>query len=85
MPLLAVEVLSKNVSRDTVLKASRYARAGLPQYWLVNPEGGLEILNLESAEGGLFRSYLQLTDAPEKVTLADGTQVTIDPSAVFAP
>jgi Uma2 family endonuclease len=85
MPLLAVEVLSSSVSRDTVVKANRYARVGLPQYWLVNPSGVLEVLNLESAEEGLFRWYLRLTDTPEKVVLADGTEVTIDPKALFAP
>lgn len=85
MPLLAVEVLSSSVSRDTVMKANRYARAGLPQYWLVNPSGVLEVLNLESAQEGLFRWYLRLTDTPGQVVLADGTEVTIDPKALFAP
>lgn len=36
-PLLAVEILSTNRSHDLVLKASKYAAAGLPRYWVVDP------------------------------------------------
>jgi Uma2 family endonuclease len=38
-PHLVVEVLSSDRSRDTVLKHHKYARAGLPRYWIVDPEG----------------------------------------------
>lgn len=83
MPLLVVEVLSQNVGRDTVVKAHRYAKVGLPQYWLVNPAGVIEILDLESAEQGLYRIEARLTDTEQTVKLADGTSVTIDPAAIF--
>lgn len=83
MPLLVVEVLSQNVSRDTIVKAHRYARVGLPQYWLVNPVGSIEVLNLQSVEEGLFRVETRLTDTVQTVKLADGTEVTIDPKALF--
>jgi Uma2 family endonuclease len=82
-PLLVVEVLSRNVGRDVVLTVHRYARAGLPQYRLVNPEGSVEILNLESQAEGLFRIGVRLTDTVQAVTLADGTEVTVDPKALF--
>jgi Uma2 family endonuclease len=84
MPLLVVEVLSQNVGRDTIIKAHRYARLGLPQYWLVNPAGTIEVLNLESAEEGLYRIETRLTDAVQTVKLPDGTAVAIDPKAVFS-
>jgi Uma2 family endonuclease len=36
---LVVEIVSPdNVERDTVLKRSDYAEAGIPEYWIVNPD-----------------------------------------------
>jgi Uma2 family endonuclease len=35
-PVLVVEVLSTNRATDTVVKASKYARAGAPRYWIVD-------------------------------------------------
>ena len=37
-PLLCVEVLSTNRSDDLVRKTQRYARAGLPHYWILDPQ-----------------------------------------------
>ncbi|GAB7190289.1 hypothetical protein NUM3379_09950 [Kineococcus sp. NUM-3379] len=36
-PLLVVEVLSSNRTHDLVRKAAKYARAGLPRYWVLDP------------------------------------------------
>jgi len=37
-PALVVEVLSPSSSRyDRTMKSSRYAEAGIPQYWIVDP------------------------------------------------
>jgi Uma2 family endonuclease len=38
-PYLVVEVLSSDRSRDTVLKHHKYAAAGLPRYWVIDPDG----------------------------------------------
>jgi len=38
IPALAVEVLSTNRSHDLVRKAFKYAAAGLPHYWVVDPQ-----------------------------------------------
>jgi Uma2 family endonuclease len=84
VPLLVVEVLSQNVGRDRVVKAHRYAKVGLPQYWIVNPAGAIEVLVLESAEEGLYRMETRLTDTEQTVKLADGIEVTIDPVEIFA-
>jgi Uma2 family endonuclease len=36
---LVVEIVSPDdVERDTVIKRADYARAGIPEYWIVNPE-----------------------------------------------
>lgn len=37
-PILVVEVLSTNRAHDLVTKASKYAQAGLPRYWIVGPD-----------------------------------------------
>jgi Uma2 family endonuclease len=37
LPALAVEVLSSNRSHDLVRKAFKYAAAGLPHYWVIDP------------------------------------------------
>lgn len=36
-PDLVVEVLSSRPERDRVVKAAKYARAGIPHYWIVDP------------------------------------------------
>jgi Uma2 family endonuclease len=36
-PVLVIEVLSTNRSDDLVLKTGKYAAAGLPHYWIVDP------------------------------------------------
>jgi Uma2 family endonuclease len=38
LPILAVEVLSpSSASRDRIVKRVRYQRAGIPEYWIVDP------------------------------------------------
>jgi len=39
VPHLAIEVLSSDRSRDTVLKHAKYAKAGLERYWIVDADG----------------------------------------------
>lgn len=48
-PDLVVEILSPtHRERDLVVKRDRYARAGVPEYWIVDPEArGIEVLALE--------------------------------------
>ena len=42
IPLLAVEVISpSSVNRDRVLKRRRYQRAGIAEYWIVDPDSRL--------------------------------------------
>ena len=38
VPLLAIEIISpSSTSRDRILKRRRYQRAGIPEYWIVDP------------------------------------------------
>ncbi|MDP3984383.1 MAG: Uma2 family endonuclease, partial [Acidimicrobiia bacterium] len=39
LPHLAVEVLSTDRARDLVRKFAKYAAAGLPRYWVIDPDG----------------------------------------------
>ena len=50
-PHLAVEVLSADRSRDTVLKHHKYARAGLERYWIIDPDGPtITVFRLEGGD-----------------------------------
>ena len=50
-PLLCVEILSSNRSDDLVRKVFKYAKAGLPAYWVLDPlEPSLRIYVLQDDE-----------------------------------
>lgn len=82
-PLLVVEVLSPSTSRyDRVLKFSRYAEAGIPQYWIVDPRTpSVEVFDLD-ADGNY-----QLTaraEGDESVMVATPLAVTVSPVALVS-
>jgi Uma2 family endonuclease len=89
-PALVVEVLSPSTSaRDRALKARLYASAGIPQYWLLDPEArSLEVFHLEQGAAGPTRGYRLAASAavpietPMAVPGWDG--LGIDLAAVFA-
>lgn len=58
-PLLAVEVLSSNRSADLVTKSVRYAAAGLPHYWVVDPRE--DHLDAWELRGGIYRPVAHVT------------------------
>ncbi len=58
IPHLAVEVLSSDRGRDTVLKFGKYQAAGLPRYWIVDPDGPtLTAYELEDGEYRLVGDF----------------------------
>ncbi|MEI8165477.1 MAG: Uma2 family endonuclease [Chloroflexales bacterium] len=63
VPALIVEVLSpSNAEKDTAIKRAAYARAGLPEYWIVRPaERDLIVLSQPDPASGL---YLQSASVP---------------------
>jgi Uma2 family endonuclease len=78
-----VEVLSPSTSRyDRVLKSSRYAEAGLPQYWIVDPhQPSIEVYDLD------VDGTYQLTaraEGEESVTVAAPLSVTVSPVALVS-
>jgi Uma2 family endonuclease len=51
VPHLAVEVLSTDRTADTVRKLRKYSEAGLPRYWIIDPNGP-ELVVFERNESG---------------------------------
>ena len=51
-PHLVVEVLSSDPAADIVRKAAKYVAAGLPHYWIVDPDGP-EVVVHELVDGVL--------------------------------
>ena len=75
---LVVEIVSPDhVERDTVMKRADYAAAGIPEYWIVNPEEGtITVLQLEGSvyvAHGVFRRGDTATSA-----LLQGFTVSVD-------
>lgn len=75
---LVVEIVSPDhVERDTVIKRADYAAAGIPEYWIVNPDDAtISVLQLEGdayAAHGIFRSGDTATSF-----LLDGFAVSVD-------
>lgn len=56
VPALIVEVVSpSNTEKDTDIKRAAYARAGLPEYWIVRPrERDLLVLSRPDPDSGLY-------------------------------
>jgi Uma2 family endonuclease len=82
-PDLLVEVLSPSgIDRDRLIKRRLYARNGVPEYWIVDPqEAGVERLELEGPDyrpGGYFRGGATLTSP-----LLPGLEIPLAP--LFAP
>ncbi len=51
MPHLVVEILSTDRDRDLLRKMHKYAEAGVPVYWVVDPDGGPEIIEYRLVPG----------------------------------
>jgi Uma2 family endonuclease len=71
-PALVVEVLSPNTTHhDLVRKRDLYARAGVPEYWILDPEAkSITVLVLK---GGHYRAHAHVTgeDTLTSVVLPD--------------
>lgn len=54
--LLVVEVAGDSLRKDRKVKAAVYARAGVPEYWIVNVEGKAVEVFTDPAAGGYRRA-----------------------------
>jgi Uma2 family endonuclease len=81
-PNLLVEVVSPTSRvRDRSLKRTRYARFGVPEYWLVEPEANAIVVHAEP-DGTDYRAVSIETGVVHAVTIPE---LTVDLAAVFAP
>jgi len=81
VPALAIEVLSTNRRHDLVLKMRKYAQAGLPHYWVVDPrDRAIEAYELDD---GAFRRVTRLSGEPGELSLGVAT-VKVNPGELFA-
>lgn len=67
VPALIVEVLSpSSAEKDTEIKRAAYARAGLPEYWIVRPaERDVIVLSRPDPASGLYLQSLNVGPAEE--------------------
>jgi Uma2 family endonuclease len=78
--LLVVEIVSAGAStHDAVTKRAVYAAAGIPAYWIVDPDG--EIIALRLDDTGTYQSYAQ----GRTVTLDWPVAVELDVAALGRP
>jgi Uma2 family endonuclease len=59
-PDLLVEVLSSKPGLDTQVKKAKYARAGVPHYWIIDPERRL--VTIYRLEGSRYRRAAEHRD-----------------------
>ena len=77
--LLVVEALSPtNTSTDLVTKRHHYARMGIPQYWIVDPEAA-ELTVLRGRDGDHYRQQILVKPGEEWHT-DDPFPLTLDPA-----
>ena len=80
-PDLVVEILSPwSVRRDRRTKAKLYARFGIPDYWVVDPEA--RTLEFHEVEGAKYR-LVATHEGDEKVRTALFPGLTIDLGSVW--
>ena len=80
-PSLIVEILSPSSrARDRGKEAALYARTGVPEYWIVDPEARSITVHAPPS-GGRYDDVSQEGDLTRSVTVPG---LTIDPTALFA-
>ena len=80
-PDMVVEILSKSsLSRDRVLKFNRYLKAGVREYWIVDPDSKTATVNILDNGRYYSTAYDETDNAP--VHVLEGC--TIDLKDVFA-
>jgi Uma2 family endonuclease len=80
-PLLVVEVLSSNRAHDLVTKRSKYAAAGLPRYWTIDPH--TETVTALALVDGAYRQIGSVRGTDEAVWEFGAGSVRIRPADLF--
>ena len=82
-PAIVVEVLSPSSRRyDRLLKFGRYAEAGIPQYWIVDPDRpSVEVYDLD--DQGAYRLTAS-AEGDAQVEVVAPLNLTVTPSALVS-
>ncbi len=83
-PTIVVEVLSPSSRRyDRLMKFGRYAEAGIPQYWIVDPvKPSVEVYGLDGSGG--YR-LIASAEGDATVSVENPLVVTVRPSDLIRP
>ncbi|MDE6622306.1 MAG: Uma2 family endonuclease [Lachnospiraceae bacterium] len=72
IPKFIVETLSPSTAKkDKAEKKDIYEQAGVEEYWIVSPQGAVEIYYLEEGKYVLYQSYMLQDDEEEEDYNAD--------------
>ena len=78
---MVIEILSRSTaSRDRVLKFNQYLKAGVREYWIVDPDSKTVSVHILKDGEYLARAYAETDAAP--VHVLDGCTISL--SDVFA-
>jgi len=77
--LLVIEVAGESLRKDRLAKSRIYARAGIPEYWIVNlEERCIEVSRDPDAEAGVYRASSKASPGDElRSSAVDGVAVTV--------
>jgi Uma2 family endonuclease len=81
-PSLAIEVISpSSAAKDRVTKRDLYARYGVPEYWLIDPEAGTVTI-FSDPQDGRYQEEQTVSDVAVSATIPG---LSADLKAPFAP
>lgn len=81
-PDLIIEIISpSSIKHDRVTKFNQYAKAGVIEYWIVEPEAKLTSVFLLQSDGRYGR--LEIYTEDEKITVSIFPDLIVDLSTVF--
>lgn len=81
VPLLCVEVTSGNRTHDLVTKRSKYAEAGLPEYWVVDRRD--RVLRRYALRDGVLEDSGEESGTGERPISVAGREVHVDLDRLF--
>ncbi len=77
-PSLAIEIAKSSLRFDLGEKARRYAMAAVPEYWVVDVDGGVVHVHRGPNPDGTWRSVQQLTEGPLSSTAVPPVQLLVE-------
>ena len=82
---LVIEVAGSSLDRDRQVKAPLYARAGIPEYWIVNLEARVvEIHRQVNAKQGRYRVATEVS-SPDEAASTEIPEVAIPVGTILPP